>query len=58
MGSLEERMARLEGALAEISKRLNHLEDDLRDLRRDIRWIIGILITMWITIILTILFKP
>jgi chaperonin cofactor prefoldin len=67
-GSLEERVARIEGILEQMDKRLNHIESEIRDLRselgdlrRDLNnrllWILGILITMWITIILTILIK-
>ncbi len=60
-GSLEERVARIEGILEQMDKRLNHIESELRDLRRDLNnrflWILGILITMWITIILAILIR-
>jgi len=66
--SLEERMARVEGALERIDKRLNHLESELRDLgrelgdlRRDLNhrffWLLGVQISMWVTIILAILLK-
>ncbi len=58
--SLEERMARVEGILEQMDKRLNHLESELRDLRRDLNhrffWLLGVQISMWITIILAILF--
>jgi hypothetical protein len=60
-GSLEERVARIEGILEQMDKRLNHIESELRDLRRDLNnrflWILGVLITMWVTIILAILIK-
>ncbi|MCS7366656.1 MAG: hypothetical protein NDF52_02115 [archaeon YNP-WB-062] len=55
--SLEERVARIEGILEQMDKRLNHIESEIRDLRGRFYWIIGIQITMWVTIILTILFK-
>jgi len=59
--SLEERIAKIEGNMEQINKRLNHLEDDLRDLRKDLNnrffWLLGVQISMWITIILAILFK-
>jgi len=57
---LEERIARVEGTLEQIDKRLNHLESELGDLRRDLNhrfsWLLGVQISMWITIILAILF--
>jgi predicted nucleic acid-binding Zn-ribbon protein len=36
-GSLEERVARIEGILEWMDKRLNHLESEIRDLRVEIR---------------------
>jgi predicted nucleic acid-binding Zn-ribbon protein len=33
MSSLEERVARIEGILEQMDKRLNHLENEIRDLR-------------------------
>jgi predicted nucleic acid-binding Zn-ribbon protein len=33
MSSLEERVARIEGILEQMNKRLNHLENEIRDLR-------------------------
>jgi hypothetical protein len=60
-GGLEERVARIEGILEQMDKRLNHIESELRDLRRDLNnrflWILGVLITMWVTIILAILIR-
>ena len=54
-------MARVEGALERIDKRLNHLESELRDLRRDLShrffWLLGVQTSMWVTIILAILLK-
>jgi predicted nuclease with TOPRIM domain len=58
---LEERVARIEGILEQVDKRLNHLESEVRELRRDLNnrffWLLGIQISMWVTIILAILFK-
>lgn len=34
--SFEERLARVEGILVQMDKRLNHLESDVAELRRDI----------------------
>lgn len=67
-GSLEERVARIEGILEQMDKRLNHIESELRDLRSEIGdlrrdlnnrflWILGVLITMWVTIIIAILIR-
>jgi hypothetical protein len=60
-GGLEERVARIEGILEQMDKRLNHIESELRDLRKDLNnrflWILGVLITMWVTIILAILIR-
>jgi hypothetical protein len=59
--SLEERVARIEGILEQVDKRLNHLESGVRELRRDLNnrffWLLGVQISMWVTIILAILFK-
>jgi chaperonin cofactor prefoldin len=66
--NLEERVARIEGILEQMDKRLNHMESeirdlsiDMRDLRKDLNnrfyWLLGIQISMWITIILAIIFK-
>jgi chromosome segregation ATPase len=72
MVNLEERVAKIEGILEQMDKRLNHLESEVRDLRnelyreiRDLRkaldyrfyWLLGVQISMWVTIILTIIFK-
>lgn len=57
--SLEEGVAKIEGILEQMDKRLNHLETELRDLRRDLNhrffWLLGVQMSMWITIILAIL---
>jgi len=59
--SLEERVARIEGILDQMDKRLNHIESEIRDLKRDLNyrfyWLLGVQLSMWVTIILTILFK-
>jgi hypothetical protein len=59
--SLEERVARIEGFLEQMDKRLNHLESEVRELRRDLNnrffWLLGVQISMWVTIILAILIK-
>jgi len=70
--SIEERVARIEGVLEQIDKRLNHLESELRSIGqrvealsekvdRSFRWTLGImlsvLIPMWVSIILAMLMK-
>ena len=63
-----ERLARVEGILEQMDRRLNHIESDLEDIRADIRsldtkidrnfrWTLGILIPLWITIIVAIILK-
>jgi tetrahydromethanopterin S-methyltransferase subunit G len=69
---LEERVARIEGILEQVDKRLDHLESkvgelrsemrsEIRELRRDLNngffWLLGVQISMWVTVILTVLFK-
>jgi len=58
---LEERIGRLEGRTEEMSKRLNHIESDLRELRSDLKsnfkWTVGLLITIWVTVIIAIMLK-
>jgi chaperonin cofactor prefoldin len=65
---LEERVAKIEGILEQVDKRLNHLESEIRELRDEVRelrrdlnsrffWLLGVQISMWVTIILAILFK-
>jgi hypothetical protein len=59
--SLEERVARIEGILEQMDRRLNHIETELGELRRELNsrflWLLGVQISMWVTIILAILFK-
>ena len=59
-GTVEARIARLEGILDQMDKRLSEFREDLtrRMDRLDARfwWLLGIQISMWITIILAILF--
>lgn len=66
--TLEERIARLEGLVEGMDRRISNLRDDvncrltelwqeIRELRNRFWWLIGILITMWVTIILTILLR-
>jgi hypothetical protein len=61
MSNLEERVAKVEGILEQMDKRLNHIESELGDLRKGLDsrfyWLLGIQISMWVTIILAILFK-
>ena len=57
--ALEERVARVEGALEQMNLRLGNLETEVRELRREIgdlrRLMLQIFIPMWVTIILAIL---
>lgn len=66
--TLDERVAKIEGIVEQMDKRiaefredfnarLNHIQTELSDLRGRFWWLIGIQITMWITIILAILLK-
>jgi tetrahydromethanopterin S-methyltransferase subunit B len=61
MSNLEERVAKVEGIVEQMDKRLNHIESELRDLRKDLNnrffWLLGVQISMWVTIILAILLK-
>jgi t-SNARE complex subunit (syntaxin) len=69
---MEQRIARIEGAVEQMNERLNHLSAELRDTRdhfnnelmdirrtmRNVMFVmLGILIPMWVTIILAIIFK-
>ena len=62
------RLARVEGILEQMDRRLNHIESYLKDFRADIRsldtkidrnfrWTLGIFIPLWITIIVAIILK-
>ena len=61
--ALEERVARVEGALEQMNLRLGNLETEVRELRRELtaeirelrRLMLQIFIPMWVTIILAIL---
>ena len=59
--SLEGRVARIEGMVEQMDRRLNHIETELEELRRELNsrflWLLGVQISMWVTIILAILFK-
>jgi hypothetical protein len=55
--ALREAVSRLNGEVTQMSRRLDDLSAELRDLRSRIWWVIGIQISMWITIILAILIK-
>ena len=59
--SLEERVARIEGMVERMDRRLNHIETELGELRRELNgrffWLLGVQISMWVTIILAILFR-
>jgi hypothetical protein len=59
--SLEERVARIEGTVEQMDRRLNHIETELGELRRELNsrflWLLGVQISMWVTIMLAILFK-
>jgi tetrahydromethanopterin S-methyltransferase subunit G len=60
--SLEERVARIEGILEQMDKRLNHLESEIGEIRGEIggirdeigslfRWTVGLIIGVWATVI-------
>ena len=55
--ALREAVGRLNDEVTQMSKRLDDLSAELRDLRSRIWWVIGIQISMWITIILAVLIK-
>jgi SMC interacting uncharacterized protein involved in chromosome segregation len=66
--SLEERVAKIEGILERMDKRLIHLESEIKSLRGEISdlgrdlnnrflWMLGVQITMWVTIILAVIFR-
>jgi predicted nucleic acid-binding protein len=69
-GSLEERMARVEGILDQMDKRLGRVEEDMKELREEIKigfqrmddrfmsftkWIIAALIGSWATLMGTLI---
>ena len=61
--SLEERVAKIEGILEQMDKRLNHIETEISGLRRDMerrfeslfKWTVGLILSMWVTIIMTLI---
>ncbi|HIE09877.1 MAG TPA: hypothetical protein EYP65_08525 [Armatimonadetes bacterium] len=64
--SVEARLARLEGAVAQMDKRVSDLREDMnrrfdkmeaeiREVRGRFWWVIGILVTMWVSIIIAVL---
>ena len=57
--SSEERMARVEGSFEQVGRRLETVEQDIRDLRaevrQDIRTLITITVAMWVTTMLAVL---
>jgi len=69
---MEERMARIEGMMEQMDKRLNHIETEISELRAEInalrselrgeissnfKWTLGLLIPMWVSIIATVLLR-
>jgi len=54
MAQLEERMARIEGIMEQMSERLNHIDTEIGELRKTDRWIIGLLFFVWVTMIVSI----
>jgi hypothetical protein len=54
MAQLEERMAKIEGIIGQISERLNHIDTEIGELRKNDRWILGLLFFMWVTMIVSI----
>ncbi|KPV63571.1 MAG: hypothetical protein AOA66_0848 [Candidatus Bathyarchaeota archaeon BA2] len=64
IAEVRERLAKVEGMIIEMSKRLNHMEAEMSELRRELRstfkWTVGLILGMWVTVIMTlmpILFK-
>jgi len=57
--SLEERIAKIEGILEQMDKRLNHLESNMINLNKRIdslfKWLIGLILGMWTTIMITLI---
>lgn len=54
---LREQVAKLNGEVSQLSKRLDDFGAELRDLRSRIWWVIGIQISMWVTIILAVILR-
>jgi hypothetical protein len=57
--SLEERVAKIEGILEQMDKRLNHIESNMINLNKRIdslfKWLIGLILGMWTTIMITLI---
>ena len=54
---MEEKMARVEGVLEQLDRRVGSLEAGMGHLEAWLRWMLGLLITMWVTIIMAIALK-
>ncbi len=58
---LEERVAKIEGVLEQMDKRLGSIESRMNHLEarmdKNFGWTIGMLVTMWVTIIIAIILK-
>jgi tetrahydromethanopterin S-methyltransferase subunit G len=63
MAEIDERVARIEGSLKQMDKRLGSVETDLRGIRTEIqgirseigthfRWMVGLMIGIWSTVVL------
>ncbi len=50
-GIIEQMSERISEMREDLSRRLNHLESEIREVRNRLWWIIGILISMWSSII-------
>jgi len=53
--ALEERMAKVEGTLEQMSERLNHIEARLNLVEGKLSQIVWMIFGMWVTVTLTIL---
>lgn len=56
---IKERLAKLEGIISEMSKRLNHIEAEIAEIRKEVaahfRWTVGLILGMWITVMMTLI---
>jgi len=57
MPQLEERMARVEGILEQMGKRMDDLRNDVGHLKTMVIGVWGTIVVMWVTVILTTLLK-